>query len=273
MFKLKQINTFLALIFITNCYSQIKLKVYEENVANGYTIYADNEELCPVSLKIEFQLNNLTSTFDNNKIYVIPPMSKKYTLTNLKTISNNAYKFSFKTLVNYGDNNLSLSKIPEFIYNLPFSNNKSFQLYQGYNGLITHQNENSLDFTMPIGTEILASRSGIVIKIEEKFNQNCAEKLCAAYNNFILIYHSDGTFSRYVHLKQNGVLVNVGDQVTENQLIGYSGNVGYSDGPHLHFVVYLQKLNNVETIKTKFKINDGLISKLLIEKEIYTRNY
>ena len=31
--------------------------------------------------------------------------------------------------------------------------------------------------------------------------------------------------------------MNVGDQVAQGQLIGYSGNTGFSSGPHLHFAV------------------------------------
>ena len=161
----------------------------------------------------------------------------------------------------------------DYSYSLPFQKGNSYTIHQGYNGNFSHQNENSLDFTMPIGTEILAAREGIVVKVIQNNNQNCPDKSCASYNNYILIYHNDGTFSNYVHLKQNGALVKEGDVVNQDDLIGYSGDTGWANGPHLHFMVFIQRLESRETLKTKFKINDGKTVQFLKEKTTYTKDY
>ncbi len=42
----------------------------------------------------------------------------------------------------------------------------------------------------------------------------------------------------YAHMMQYNVLVEPGQTVGQAQLLGYSGNSGLTDGPHLHFGVY-----------------------------------
>lgn len=270
---MKSIALFLILFLSgSSAFSQLKLTIYNEKIATGYTIFADNDEYCPVSTKIDFELKNLSSSTGSSNTFLVPARTKKYVLTTLTIIDQNAgYGFKNKSNSNYGNTNLK--DYADYSYSLPFGIGKPFKVDQGYNGSFSHQNENALDFTMPVGTEIFAARAGVVIKVVQVFNQSCPERRCTEYNNYIILYHQDGTFSRYDHLKQNGALVKEGDSVNENQLIGYSGNVGFSNGPHLHFMAYIQHLMDVESIKTKFKINDGKEVRLLSEKETCTRNY
>jgi hypothetical protein len=49
--------------------------------------------------------------------------------------------------------------------------------------------------------------------------------------------HGDGTSAIYMHLRHNGVRVQVGRHVNTGRLLAYSGNTGWSGGPHTHFMV------------------------------------
>ncbi|MDB9990051.1 M23 family metallopeptidase [Flavobacteriales bacterium] len=264
----------LTFILITSlCKAEHKVKIYYEQIENGYNIYADNDEFCPVSVKVDFNVTNLNINGGNNNVYVVNAKGKKQLLTSLKVSKNGkAYKFSFKYWTNYGKHN-NKEYDNDYIYDLPFKTSNQFKIYQGYNGTFSHQNENSLDFTMPVGTELTAVREGVVIKVIEKNKKNCGKEECKKYNNLIIIYHPDGTFAEYAHVKHNGSKVKVGDKISKGQLIGYSGNVGWSTGPHLHLVVFNQNLENRETLKTKFKTGDGNTSEYLSEKKVYSRNY
>ena len=55
--------------------------------------------------------------------------------------------------------------------------------------------------------------------------------------NYVMIYHGNGLYTRYMHL--DSLNVSVGAQVTKGQKIGVMGNTGNSFGAHLHFDVML----------------------------------
>jgi|CXWL01.1.fsa_nt_gi murein DD-endopeptidase MepM/ murein hydrolase activator NlpD len=97
--------------------------------------------------------------------------------------------------------------------------------------LYTSGTHGGVDFRAPIGTPIKSALAGTVSEIEAtKIKDGCQ------YGKFVLIKHANGLSTIYGHLSQ--VSVNDGNSVTTGQTIGYSGNTGYSTGPHLHFGVY-----------------------------------
>lgn len=272
--KAIKISVFFVVSFFSKLgFCQDNFKLYYQETSNGYQIMADNDEYSPVSAKIDFQLENLTSTQGNNKIFVIPPQTKKHVITDLNVIDRKKQiKLGYKSVYNYG-NHHQKKYDTHYEYYLPYEKGTEYWLSQGYNGTISHQNENALDFEMPIGTKITAVREGVVVDIEESYSKRCTTSECAKFNNYILIYHSDGTFSEYTHIKKNGAKVAIGDQVKKGQFIGYSGDVGWATGPHLHFIVFFQRLKKRETLSTKFLIGNGKKASVLKEKVKYSRSY
>ena len=59
----------------------------------------------------------------------------------------------------------------------------------------------------------------------------------ASAGNYIMIYHGNGLYTRYLHA--SSLLVGVGEYVTKGQKIALMGTTGQSDGVHLHFDVRL----------------------------------
>src|SRR5690625_5722784 len=64
--------------------------------------------------------------------------------------------------------------------------------------------------------------------------------------NFVRILHDDGSMALYAHLDYGGVSVRDGQRVKRGQRIGRSGNTGFSTGPHLHFVVQVNRSRSEE---------------------------
>ncbi len=84
---------------------------------------------------------------------------------------------------------------------------------------------NGVDLAGPMGTPIIASRSGTVI----------TAKYSSSAGYYVAIDHQDGFETRYMHMTH--YIVGVGDQVTAGQVLGYMGSTGTSTGSHLHFSV------------------------------------
>lgn len=123
-------------------------------------------------------------------------------------------------------------------YILPYSVGESHEIYQSYCGNETHQNQLHYDFLMSMGTNIIASRSGVVIALRE--NQPDIEPgdfVDGDAFNYINIEHIDGSVAFYAHCKQNYAFVKVGDNIGAGDTIALSGISGTSL-PHLHFGVY-----------------------------------
>ena len=91
-----------------------------------------------------------------------------------------------------------------------------------------------MDFTAPRGTPIYASGDGKVTR---------ADQNASGYGKHVRIDHGFGYVSLYAHMSKFNV--RKGQKVKRGDLIGFVGNTGRSQAPHLHY----------EIIKNGTKIN------------------
>ncbi|WP_343611552.1 M23 family metallopeptidase [Chryseobacterium oranimense] len=277
---MKRTINFILFVQFTLIFAQKPAKIYLEQKKDVVSYYVDNEDIYPISLSFPQQpeVVNMKIPEKFKLIQVIPPQSKKHRIAYF-VIDDKKKGWKIDKIPNYytliGDATLKTYD-SDYIYDLPFQKGKSFKVYQGYNGTFSHQNENSLDFVMPEGTEITAARDGKVIEAVQTNNKGCPTIDCANLANYVSILHSDGSIAQYYHLKQNGVKVNIGDIIKKGDVIALSGNTGWTNGPHLHFVCYLPDFTSPKqknTIKTLFKTGNGSKTEYIEEKKIYTKEY
>ena len=89
-----------------------------------------------------------------------------------------------------------------------------------------------VDFAVPQGTAILSAESGEVTDAGWE-----ADGLVnGGYS--VVIKHDNGNYTAYCHIREGGIMVEVGQRVVRGQIIAEVGSTGRSSGPHLHFMVW-----------------------------------
>ena len=79
------------------------------------------------------------------------------------------------------------------------------------------------DFAVPEGTPVHAPQSGVI---------KSAGHSSGHEGNYVIL-DAGGVVHKFFHLSK--VMVGSGDKVNSGDVVGLSGNTGYSTGPHLHW--------------------------------------
>ncbi|MCH7920097.1 MAG: M23 family metallopeptidase [Planctomycetes bacterium] len=183
-------------------------------------------------------MTNLTSSKTLPVTVTISPHAKKRLVRLFVDDPHKRWKYRSKFSVVFGA--LNTKHDADYHYRLPFEPGQAYRVIQTFGGRVSHQGESeyAVDFAMPEGSGVCAARPGRVVATQSSSNTGGPRKKFRDEGNFIYIRHADRTLGVYVHLEKDGVLVDAGDYVRRGQLIGLSGNTGWSSRPHLHFGVY-----------------------------------
>lgn len=199
----------------------------------GETLVLRNDLYAPVEVELRLErLVNVAGAPDQPIRWVLPPRSQ-IRLTTLAPLEAGK-PMSYKPKLRYAMGDPRLQPLL-FRYPLPWSGGP-FKLTQGANGKYSHftpKGRYAMDIAMPEGTQILASRGGMVVKTENHQSGRGNNPS----GNYVRILHDDGTMGVYLHLMRGSVSVREGQRVAAGTPIARSGNTGNSTGPHLHFVV------------------------------------
>lgn len=210
----------------------------ESNGMGGFEFEAENLNPYTVTLSIDFEsLNNLKASGKLPLFIEIPGRSKKKVLELSRIASS--LPTDYRSSYGWVRGSAFAVHNDAHVYKLPFGKGVSVSVSQGYHGDTSHKGLSAyaVDFPVPVGTPIYAAREGIVVGAEGGNTFGGASPEYRKYANYVIIEHSDGTMGNYYHLKHGGAAVAIGQKVRAGELIGYSGNTGYSSGPHLHFSV------------------------------------
>ena len=230
-----------------------------KQVGKNIYVILINKNIYDVTVSVKSRYKNITETVNTPKVIVLKANSTKdYTKLQMGK-GPSSYGYSYSWIM--GDKDAKHDD--SYIYRLPYAKGTPHAVSQCFNTSKTHKYSSAyaVDFAMKEGTKLYAARGGVVVKTKSDSNIGGYSDEFAKHANYVIIAHSDGTYSNYGHLKRNGVIVRVGDVVQKGYGIGYSGNTGYSSGPHLHFSVYSAvSAKETQTIPIKFDSTNGVIT-------------
>lgn len=187
----------------------------KKNVNSWQYVVKKGESLWQISKKFKISLNELLIANDLNDKSIVKA-GDKIVIPGVKPQAN------------IGVQNLAKEYAGKFVSALKEVSGIVIPT-TGFNWGVKH-NGNGTDIAAPCSSEVYAANSGTVVESSDGWN--------SGYGNYIIIKHSNGSYSLYGHLSLR--LVSIGDIVDKGELIGYVGNTGYTVGPtgcHLHFEI------------------------------------
>ena len=196
---------------------------------------------------------------DDDRLWVVPPRSELvlFELAALEDVDAPLVEYRYVYLP--GDPAAQPDEAAT--YRVPYAVGTAHDVTQTYPVSDTHRTRDSMyavDFAMPVGTDVVAARGGVVFDVAStNFKGGPDAGAYADLANLVRILHDDGTFAVYAHLNWNTIRVQPGDRVAAGEYIADSGNTGFSSGPHLHFAVQQNLGMRVESLPIAFRGADG----------------
>jgi murein DD-endopeptidase MepM/ murein hydrolase activator NlpD len=150
-------------------------------------------------------------------------------------------------------------------FRLPFAAGQDIRIEQGWNTTFSHNGKAAYayDFGLYMNTDVLAAAAGIVAFVHDG-ETKCGGPKLRDKANYVTIYHADGSATQYGHLSK--VSVKVGEVVAEGEVIGKSGDTGYSQCmPHLHFARQYEGSGVTQSVPVYF---DGYARKQFVSGDL-----
>ncbi len=236
--------------------AEVGIEVTYEFRGRTVEIVASNPSYVPIELTLEFTaIRGLEFPDPDAELrWIVQPRSitPLMALDLLENATRPFLEFEYRYLA--GDP--SARHEPQQPYRAPFAASTNHPITQAYPQVVTHITRDSqyaVDIAMPIGTDIMAAREGVVFDVAaSNFSGGLDPARHGPNANVVRILHDDGTYAIYAHLNTNSIRVRPGDRVRRGQYIADSGNTGFSTGPHLHFAVVRNVGMRIESVPVTF---------------------
>lgn len=215
------------------------LRIEQAKSPQGIRFIAVNDGQAPVTLFFGLDGSNIQADKELPLAVTIAPHTSREIVQISPRRRPGRFNFHFEHSTAIGDAFTPPDK--DCRYRLPFKKGVRTQIVQEPGGTLTTHNSghirNAIDFGLPEGTLVTAARAGTVVEVKDGFTVGRLDPSLAGQANRVVVVHADNTVGYYLHLAPKRVLVHPGQRIGAGEALAYSGNTGYSGGPHLHFDV------------------------------------
>jgi murein DD-endopeptidase MepM/ murein hydrolase activator NlpD len=232
------------------------LNIFTQDENGSRRFYVQNLQSGTVTATFDARLRDMTASVTFPKTVTVG--GKQTAEIFILTPSSANWHYNYNFACNFGST--TAVHDDSQIYELPYEPGTAHAVVQGHHGKFSHtgEDEYAVDWKMPEGTSVCAARDGIVVKTKGDSSTGGPDRKYEKLANCVFVQHSDGTIGVYLHLQKGGCKVKVGDTVKAGDVIGLSGNTGFSSGPHLHFAVFKLKSGSERvSIPVKFRTTDS----------------
>ena len=233
------ISTLLCITTLSSLSAQITIEP-ERDPDGNVLFYAVNPTKIPYSVVLNFsQLQNMTTSGGGNVTGIASPgRSKVATLKPTLAGQGTNYRFSFS----YAKGNVYGKTKTDPIYLIPVAEGmqvkailnsniaKRLNKEEGYETYV------GISFNLDQPSSIVAPRKGVIAEMKMDHRPDKENLTFTAEENYIEIYHEDGTITRITVLKSGSEKVEVGDLVLPGQVLAESAGENYQQGPHVRMV-------------------------------------
>lgn len=220
---------------------------YERSDKGEVTFYATTDSHTPYTVTLSFPRLNNTSYPEGSIHEAFIHFGKTRLLTLRPSTENVSIGFSYR--YTYRKGNFLLKADTNFVYLFPLAEGKTVRVNYMYSldrilGKEGQKRLTGLAFHTTAGDTILAARGGEVTEVNDNSASTSEGTSFQATENYVEVFHKDGTFARYKLFRDGGIFVSPGDEVIPGQPLGIIGGENYKQGSHLRFNVYCPDLKD-----------------------------
>lgn len=217
------------------------VRISYEAVGKNYLLKADNTSYYPYTIQIMFTKLTGASALSQGVPYIYVSGHGSNRLLTLKRETEEVpIGFAYQTRIYKG--NWKMDSDSSYVYLPPVAPGKEVYVrtltaLEDFFRKKKPTKVTGLAFRMNEGDTVYAMRGGLVCEVCQHQASDALQKektkIYARTENYVVVYHKDGSFATYKLFKENGVFVKPGDKVEAGMPLGVIGAGNYSQGSHL----------------------------------------